>query len=188
MPFEEDIETELSPGGPVQRRFRAFLANLAVALGWALKRSCKGCAHRLFTTARWLVPEAQRFLVLRTGSHDRHGRISKFEADSSSLLSQTVPLKVVAGALIVLAVVGSLELVTLATAITTQPLVGDSAFQLESQIEPAHTSGMQSEAIPLPTRNPRGAYSVSNETGSIPPTKKRMAQQKRARHKPRLGD
>ena len=186
MPFEEDIGTELSPGGPVQRRFRAFLANLAVASGWALKRSCKGCAHRLFTTARWLVPEAQRFLVLRTGSHDRHGRISKFEADSSSLLSQTVPLKVVAGALIVLALLGSLELVI--TAIITQPLVGGSVFQLESQIEPAHVTGMQSEAIPLPTRNPRGAYSVSNETGSIPPTKKRMAQQKRARHKPRLGD
>jgi hypothetical protein len=112
MPFEEDIETELSPGGPVQRRFRTFLANLAVASGWALKRSCKGCAHRLFTTARWLVPEAQRFLVLRTGSRDHHGRISKFEADSSSLLSQTVPLKVVAGALIVLALVGSLELLS----------------------------------------------------------------------------
>jgi hypothetical protein len=26
------------------------LANLAIALGWALKHSCKGCAHRLFTT------------------------------------------------------------------------------------------------------------------------------------------
>ena len=185
MTLEEYIEAEPSPSGQLRRRFRIFLANLVVALGWAFKRSCKGCAHRLFTTARWLVPEAQRFLVLRTGSHDHHGRISKFEADSSSLLSQTVPLKVVAGALIVLALVGSLELVTLAATITTRPLVGDSAFQLKSQIEPAHATGMQSEAIPLPTRKPRGAYSVSNETGSIPRTKERMAQQKRARHKPR---
>jgi hypothetical protein len=186
MPFEESIETEPSPGGPVRRRIRIFLANLAVALGWALKLSCKGCAHRLFTTARWLVPEVQRFLVLRTGSHNHDQRILKFAANLSSLLNQLVPLKVVASALIVLALLGSLELVI--TAITTQPLVGGSVFQLESQIEPAHVTGMQSEAIPLPTRNPRGAYSVSNETGSIPPTKKRMAQQKRARHKPRLGD
>ena len=185
MPFEEDIETEPSPGGPVQRRFRTFLANLAVALGWALKRSCKGCAHRLFTIARWLVPEAQRFLVLRTDSHDHPRRILKFAVDLSTLLSQLVPLKVVAGALIVLALLGSLELVTRVTAVATQPLVGDSAFQLESQIEPAHATGMQSKAIPLPTRRPQGAYSVSNETGPIPPTKKRMAQQKRARHKPR---
>jgi hypothetical protein len=182
MPFEE-IETEPSPGGPVRRRIRIFLANLAVALGWALKVSCQGCAHRLFTTARWLVPEAQRFLVLRTGSHDHHRRILKFAANLSSLLDQLVPLKVVAGALIVLALLGSLELVMRATAITTQPLVGDSTFQLESQS--AHATGMQSEAIPLPTRNPRSVYSVSNETGSIPRPKERMTQQKRARHKPR---
>jgi hypothetical protein len=185
MPFEEDFETEPSPGGSLQRRFRTFLANLAVVLGWALRRSCKGCAHRLFATAKWLVPEAQRFLVLRTGSRDHHGRISKFGADLSSVLSQIAPLKVLAGALIVLALVGSLELVRRATAITSQSPVGNSAFQLESQIEPAHTPGMQSEAVPLPTRNPRSAYSVSNETGSIPRTKQRMAQQKRARHKPR---
>jgi hypothetical protein len=185
MPFEEGIETEPSPGGPVRRRIRIFLANLDVALGWALKLSCKGCAHRLFTTARWLVPEAQRFIVLRTGSHDHDRRILKFAANLSSLLNQLVPLKVVAGALIVLALLGSLEFVMRATAIITQPLVGDSAFQLESQIEPAHATGMRSEAIPLPTRKPRSAYSVSNETGSIPRTKERMAQQKRARHKPR---
>jgi hypothetical protein len=88
-----------------------------------------------------------------------------------------VPLKVVAGALIVLALLGSLELVMRATAITTQALVGDSTFQLEFQS--AHATGMQSEAIPLPTRNPRSVYSVSNETGSIPRPKERMTQQKR---------
>lgn len=56
-------------------RLRTFLANRAIALGWALKGSCKPCAHRLFTTARWLVPEAQRFLLHRTGSHNRNRRI-----------------------------------------------------------------------------------------------------------------
>jgi hypothetical protein len=78
-----------------------------------------------------------------------------------------------------------LESVTRATAVTTQSLVGNSAFRLESQLAPAPVAGMQSEVIPLPTRNPQGAYSVSKERGSIPPPKKRMAQQKRARHKPR---
>ena len=59
MTLEEYIEAEPSPSGQLRRRYRIFLANLAVALGWALKRSCKGCAHRLFATARWLVPEAE---------------------------------------------------------------------------------------------------------------------------------
>ncbi len=75
MPLEEDIETELSPGERARRQFRIFLANLAIALGWALKHSCKGCAHRLFTTARWLVPEAQRFLVCGSGLDNRHRRM-----------------------------------------------------------------------------------------------------------------
>ena len=74
MPLEEDIQTETSPGQRARREFRLFLANLAIALGWALKHSCKGCAHRLFTTARWLVPEAQRFLVYGSGL-DHHRRI-----------------------------------------------------------------------------------------------------------------
>ena len=51
--------------------FRIFLANRLIALGWALK-GCKPCAHGLFSTARWLVPEARRFLVRRTGPHTRN--------------------------------------------------------------------------------------------------------------------
>jgi hypothetical protein len=160
-------------------RFRIFLANLAIASGWVLKGSCEACAHWLFALARWLVPEAQRFLVLRTDSHDQHRRILKFAANLSTLSSQIVPLKVVAGALIVLALLGSLELVTRATAITAQSKLS------ELTQEPAPVSGMKSAVIPLPTRNPQGAYRISSETGSIPPTKKRIDQQKRARHKPR---
>ena len=167
------------------RRFRIFLANRAIDLGWALKGSCKPCAQRLFAIARWLVPEARRFLVLRTDSHDHHRRILGFAADLRTVLGQVAPVKVVAGALIVLTLLGSLEVVTRATAVTTQRLVRDSAFQLESQIEPAPAAGMQSEAIPLPTRNPQRAYSVSNETGSIPVTQKGVAQRKSARHKPK---
>jgi hypothetical protein len=169
----------------IGRRSRLFLAHRAIALGWALKGSCKVCANRLFAIARWLVPETQRFLVLRSGPHEHPRRIMKFAADVSTLLSPIVPLKVVAGALIVLALLGSLELVTRATAITTQPFGGDSEFQLGSQIEPAHAGGMQSEVIPLPTRKPQSAYSVSDETGAIPVTQKRVAQRKSARHKPK---
>jgi Protein of unknown function (DUF2511) len=55
-------------------RFRIFLASRAIALAWELKGSCTGCAHSLFATAKWLVPEAERFLVLRTGSYSHQGR------------------------------------------------------------------------------------------------------------------
>ena len=137
------------------RRSRIFLAHRAIALGWALKGSCKVCANRLFAIAGWLVPETQRFLVLRTGSHEHPRRIMKFAADVRTLLSPIVSLKVVAGALIVLALLGSLELVTRATAITTRPFGGDSAFQLGSQIEPAPAGEMQSEVIPRLQGNPK---------------------------------
>ena len=83
MPLEEDIQTETSPGQRARREFRLFLANLAIALGWALKHSCKGCAHRLLTTARWLVPEAQRFLVYGSGL-DHHRRIGALLAQKEA--------------------------------------------------------------------------------------------------------
>src|SRR5262245_20022437 len=83
-------------------QFRIFLPSEAIALGWALRGSCNACAHRLVACARWLVPEAQRFLVHRTGSH-------------SSLLHRMQPLRVVAGLLIVLVLLGSLDFVTRAT-------------------------------------------------------------------------
>ena len=101
----------------VSRRLRLFLANRLIALGWALKGSCKACAHRLFTTARWLVPEAQRFLVHHTGSHNRSRRIFEFAGDLGTLLSRIQPLGVAAGFLIVLVLLGSLDLATRATAI-----------------------------------------------------------------------
>ena len=72
MPLEEDIQTETSPGQRARRQFRLFLANLAIALGWALKHSCKGCAPRLFTTVA--RSGAQRFLVYGSGL-DHHRRI-----------------------------------------------------------------------------------------------------------------
>jgi hypothetical protein len=179
VPFEEDIESEPSPGGPVQRRFRIFLANLAVALGWALKGSCKAGAYRLVATARWLVPEAERFLVLRTASHNYHRHIFKFAVDLDTLFCHMQPFRVAAGGLIVLVLLGSLDLVTRATAITTQP-----KFSEPTQ-ESGPVSGMQSEVILLPTRKPQRAYSVSDETGALPVTQKRVAQRKSARHKPR---
>jgi len=79
MQPEEDVEAEPNPIGVSlvterisdievsRRRLRIFLATRAIALGWALKGFCKPCAHRLLTTARWLVPEAQRFLLRRIG-------------------------------------------------------------------------------------------------------------------------
>jgi hypothetical protein len=190
-----------------RRRLRIFLANRALALGWALKGSCKACAHRLFTTARWLVPEAQRFLVHRTGSHNRNRRIFEFAVDLGTLLSRIQPLGIAAGFLILLVLLGSLDLATRATAIGTQPLVGNSAFQHESQIasenkvfsvskfseptqgfisEPAPVSGTQNETVPLPTRKPEGVYEIPNGKGAKANavTQKRMAQQKSARPKP----
>ena len=187
-----------------RRRRRIFLANRAIALGWALKDSCMPCANRLFTTARWLVPEAQRFLLHRTGSHNR--RIFVFAVHLGGLLSRIQP-RVVAGFLIVLAFVGSLDLAMRTTATDTQPLVENSAFRGEPQIpseskivsvskssepmqgfvsETASLSGAQIAPVPLPLRKPERVYKVPNEKGAKanPTTKKRMAQQKRGPSKP----
>jgi hypothetical protein len=179
------------------RRLRIFLANLAIALGWALKGSCKACAHRLFTTARWLVPEAERFLVYRTGLHNHHRHILEFAVGLGTLLSHVQTRRVVGGFLIVLVILGSLDLATRATAISTRPL---AAFQDESQIasenkvsvskfseptqKPAPVSGTQNERVPLPTRKPLSVYKVPNEKGANAATQGRVAQQKSARAKP----
>jgi hypothetical protein len=183
MTLEEYIEAEPSPSGQFRRRFRIFLANLAVALGWAFKRSCKGCAHRLFATARWLIPEAERFLVLRPPpSHNHHRRIFNFMGDLGVLLSHIRALRIAAGFIIVLVLLASLDLVTRATATSTQPPLGDSAFHASEKDgsvtnfskpkpKPVRVSAGQSEAVPLPTRNPQATH-------------KRMAQQKSARPKP----
>jgi hypothetical protein len=97
MAPEEQIKVEPGPigaGAPLvtqrisefevsRRRLRIFLANRLIALGWALKGSCKPCAHRLFTTGRWLVPEAQRFLVYGSGL-DHHRRIGALLAQKEA--------------------------------------------------------------------------------------------------------
>ena len=76
MPFEGDIKALPSPIGQVRRRFRILLASQAIVLAWELKGSCKRCAHTLFAIAKWLAPEAERFLVLRRGSYShRRGRV-----------------------------------------------------------------------------------------------------------------
>jgi hypothetical protein len=189
-----------------RRRLRIFLANRTIALGWALKGFCKPCAHRLFTTARWLVPEAQRFLVHRTGSHNHNRRIFESAFDLATLLSRIQPLRVVAGLVIVLILLGSLDLALRTSATDTQPLVENSAFQHEPQIrsgsgimsvskssegmqgfvpETGSISGAQI-APPLPLRKPERVYKIPNEKGAKanPVTQQRMAQQKRARPKP----
>src|SRR5262245_24851223 len=104
------------------RRLRIFLANGLIALAWSLKAACMPCAHRLFTTARWLVPEAQRFLIQRLGSHSRNRRSFEW------LLSRIQP-RVVGGFLIVLAFVGLLDLAMRTPATDTRPLVENSAFR-----------------------------------------------------------
>jgi hypothetical protein len=193
VPPEENIEVEPNPigGGVTQgignaeilrQRLRIFLANRAIALGWALKGPCKPCAHRLFTAARWLVPEAQRYLVHRTGSHNRNRRDFELAVDLGTLLTRVQPLGVAAGFLIVLVVLGSLDLAMRAT----QPVAETSAFQHESKIPSAFSVSKQSELVPLPTRKPEGVYKVPNGKGAKAnaATQKRMARQKTVRPKP----
>jgi hypothetical protein len=109
-----------------RRRLRIFLANRAIALGWALKGSCKAGAYRLVATARWLAPEAEGFLLLRTSSHNQNRRIL-LAAHLGTLHVQ--PLRVAAGGLIVLVLLGSLDLAKRATAITSQPKLSESTRQ-----------------------------------------------------------
>lgn len=188
-----------------RRQLRIFLANRAIAVGWALKVFCKPCAHRLFTIARWLVPEVQRFLLQRTGSHNRNRRIVDFAVDLGALLSRIQPLGVVGGLVIVLVLLGSLDLALRASTTDTQPLVENSAFQHEPQVrsgsrvlsvskssepmqgfvsETGSISGAQIAPVPLPLRKPERVFKVLNGKGGNPAAQKRMAQQKRAQAKP----
>jgi hypothetical protein len=112
-----------------------------------------------------------------------------------------------AGFLIVVVLLGSLDLAMRATATDTQPLAENSAFQHESRtssegkvssvskssepmqgfvLETGSLSGAQIAPIPLPLRKPERVYKVPSGKGAKanPATKKRMAQQKRARPKP----
>ena len=188
-----------------RRRLRIFLANKLIALGWALKGYCKPCANRPFTRARWLVPEAQRFLVYRSSSHHRYRRILEFAGNLGTLFSRTQPRGVLAGFLIVVAFLALLDLALRATATRTQPLVENSVFQdetgtpSESKVssvnkssepiqafvsETGSISGAQIAPVPLPLRKPERVYKVPNEKGAKANAQKRMAQKKRARPKP----
>ena len=182
------LVTKRIVGIEVSRRLRLFLANRLIALGWGLKGFCTPCAQRLFTSARWLVPEAQRFLIQRTVSHNRNRRTFGFAVALRTLL-RGIPPRVVAGLLIVLAFLGSLDLAMRATAISAQPLAENSAFQHESQTPSENkvfSVSKQSELVPMPTKKPEEVYKVPNGKGAKanPASQKRVAQQKRAKPKP----
>jgi hypothetical protein len=189
----------------VSRRVRWFLANGLIALGWGLKGSCKPCAHRLFTSARWLVPEAQRFYIQRTISHNRNRRTFDFAVALPTLL-RGIPPHLVTGLLIVLALLGSLDLATRTRKVDTQPLVENSSIPHEPQIqseskgvsvskslepmqefvlETASLPGAQIAPIPLPLKKPAAVYKVPNRKGAkgIANAQKTLAHQKTARQK-----
>jgi hypothetical protein len=196
------VTGELSDIEVIRRRLRIFLANRAIALGWALKNFCKPCAHRLFTAARWLAPEAQRFLLRRTGWPHCHWRIFEFTAHLISRFSRQ-QLCVVVGCLIVLAFVVLLDLAMRTTATGTRSVVEASAIGFEPQIQsqsavlsvgksPKQGSVLETgslpraqiASVPLPVKKPRLVYKTSNGKGAMPVTLKRMAQQKGGRPKP----
>jgi hypothetical protein len=203
MPFEADIEVPLvlqriRDIDVVRRQLRVFLANRAIALGWVLKDFCKPFAHRLFTAARWLAPEARRFLVHRTGWRHRHRRIFEFTTDNSHLSR----LRLVVSFLIVLAFVVLLDFALRTTAADTQPVLEASATGFESQIPSQRAAlsvskspmqGFVSETgslpraqiapVPLPMKKPKLVYKDPNGKKANPVTQKRMAQQKSARPK-----
>jgi hypothetical protein len=181
----------------VTRRVRFLLANRLIAFGWALKGSCKPCAHWLFTSARWLVPEAQRFLVQCRVSHNRNRRIREFAVAPYTLLRGIQP-RVVAGFLIVLAFLGSLDLALRTTATVPQPLRHEPQIPSESVVsespeamqefvtETASLPKAQIAPVPLPMKKPEVVYKVPSGKGakSNSASQKRMAQQKRAPSKP----
>jgi hypothetical protein len=191
----------------VSRRLRLLLANQLIALSWLLRGLCKLCADRLFITARSLVPEAKRVLVYhRTGSNDRNRRLSKLTVRLGKSLSRILPhvvggvLMVSGGVLIVLASVGSLDLVMRSAAKQPQPLAEVSAARHESQFpsdsnivrvskssdvsETAAISTARIAPVPLPARKPERVYKAPNGKAARtnPATKKRIAhQQKKSR-------
>ena len=183
------------------RRLRIFLANRVLALGWALKGACKPCAHRLFATARWLVPEAQRFLLQRISAKNRNQLLFEW------LLSRIHP-RIVAGLLIGLAFWGALNFALRTTATETAPLVDSSAYPQKSQASPegnivsiskssptqdsaletGSISAAQIAPVPLPVRKPARISKVATGKGGKAnlTNQKRMAQRDTALPKPKL--
>src|SRR5262249_35853973 len=146
-----------------------------------------------------------RFLIQRTVSHNRNRRRLEFAVALRTLLS-SIPSRLVAGLLIVLAFLGFLDLATRTRAIDTQPLEENSSIppepqiQLESKIvsvskslepmqefvsETASLPRMQSSSVPLPLRKPQVVYKVPNGNGAKGnrDTQTRMAHQKTTRQK-----
>ena len=118
------------------------------------------------------MPEAQRILVHRTGSHNQYRRVLKFASDLSSYLHRIQSLKVAAGLLIVLVLLGSLDLVTRATVRKSPELAQGTIF------EPVPVSGAQLEAVPLPTQKPPAAYKISKKKQRNQPLKKEWLSEK----------
>jgi hypothetical protein len=199
--FETTLCCAMSEIEP-SRRLRIFLANRALGLGWALKGACKPCAHQLFTTARWLVPEAQRFLVQHISAHKRNRWLFEW------LFSRAQP-RIVVGFLFVLFVV-ALDF-TMRPATDAQPLAENSAFRQDSQIpsavnvvsvskssEPMQEAvlqtgsvpGVQTASVPLPLRKPERVYKAPNGKGAGAKAnltnKKRIAQRHKALPNPKL--
>src|SRR6476661_2604790 len=131
LPEAQPVTQGINDINDSRRRLRLLLANRAIALV-ALRGFCKPCAQRLLNIARRLVPEIQRFLLHRTGSHNRNRRI--VELAVAFLLSRIQPLAVVAGLVIVLVLLGSLDLTLRTSATDTESLVEISAFRHEPQI------------------------------------------------------
>jgi hypothetical protein len=154
----------------LEPQLRIFLANQAIALGWILRNSCKACAQRLFACARWLVPEAERFLVQRIGSHNQYRRLSKFAPALSSFLYRIQSFRVVAGFLVVLVLLGSLDFVTRVT-VRKSPEVRPS-------LQTAPVSGTQFETVPVPTRKPQVVSKIPKKKAGNQSLKIRMAQRK----------
>jgi hypothetical protein len=174
----------------VSKRLRIFAANWLIALGWTLKGCCKPCAHWLFTTARWLVPEVQRFFIQCKGSNTRNRRLFEW------LLNRVQPR--VVGLLIVLAFMGLLDLAMRNTATETQPehsaflqepqskvlSVGKSSEAMEAFVsETSSISELQIAPVPLPLRKPERVDKVPKRA-KLAATQRSMAQKKRAAQKP----
>jgi hypothetical protein len=97
----------------------------------------------------------------------------KFAPDLSSLLHRIQSLRVAAGLVIVLVLLGSLDLVTRATVGKSPELAQGTIF------EPVPVSGTQLEAVPLPTRKPPVAYKIFKKKAANAASQKRMAQRKK---------
>ena len=98
--------------------------------------------------------------------------------DLAGFLNHTWPFRVAVGFITAVALLASIDLVARASATGEPALLIQSKMASENRVsvrtttKAARAAAAQSEAVPLPTRKPQAA------------TRKRMAQQKRARPNP----